>query len=116
MKIALDLVGGLLVVIMLVTGVGKIKKIPVTIDSLIRAGAQDAQIYVLGILDLLSAFGLILGIWNLRLAHITAVCLVLYFLGAVGFHLRQKNKAEDLAPALVVLTISLAVLILEVKR
>jgi hypothetical protein len=58
---------------------------------------------VLPVLKSLAAAGLLLGTRNPRLGRFTARALVAYFVLAVGYHVRARDRPVDLAPALVLL-------------
>lgn len=47
-------------------------------------------------LKIAAGAGLIAGIWIPYLAFITTVCLVLYFVGAIAFHIRARDFGRNL--------------------
>ena len=63
--------------------------------------------------ELAGAVGLVLGIWWPPLGVAAAVGLVIYFLGAIGFHLRAGD-ARGIGPAFFMLVISAAALALRI--
>jgi energy-coupling factor transporter transmembrane protein EcfT len=48
-----------------------------------------------------AAIGLVIGLWNPSFGFFVSLCLVVYFVIAVGFHLRAHDKiANSIPPAL----------------
>jgi hypothetical protein len=70
------------------------------------------MMYVIGGIKLLAATGLIVGIWVPMLIPICAVVLVVMMLGAITMHLKIKDSLKQTAPAIGMLAMSLAVIIL----
>lgn len=89
-----------LALIALVSAMGKLRKMPQVIESMTHVGLKPNQISLLAYLEILGALGLLIGIAYPVLAFVSAGALMLYFLGAVGAHLRVKDKFKDFAPAL----------------
>lgn len=116
MNIALIVFGALLGVAAGGSGFGKLKKVPQIVETLAAVGVKPNQIPVLGTLELLGTLGLIIGIWFKPLGLLSAACLALYFLGAVGSHVLAKGKLKEMVPAIVILVIALAVTYLEFIR
>ena len=68
---------------------------------------------VLALLEIAGAAGLLIGIGLEALGVAAAVCLVVYFLVALASHLRKRDLvAAHLFPAVMMLVISVAVLLL----
>jgi len=89
-----------LALIALVSAMGKLRKMPQVIESMTHVGVKSNQIPLLAYSEILGALGLLIGIAYPILAFVSAGALMLYFLGAVGAHLRVKDKFKDFAPAL----------------
>ena len=53
-----------------------------------------------------AAAGLIIGLWQTWLGLVTAVCLIVYFAIAVGFHIRAKDTVANSVPACVLLVLA----------
>ena len=116
MTIALIIIGSFLGLAATVSAFGKLSKMPDAIAPLEHVGVKSSQIPLLAVLELLGAFGILLGIWNKPLGVAATIGLSLYFLGAVGAHLRVKDAVKDFAPALLLFALSVVALILELKR
>jgi uncharacterized membrane protein YphA (DoxX/SURF4 family) len=116
MSIALDIVGGFIGVAVTFSAIGKLTKRPDVTATLAKVGVTPAQMPLLAVLELLAAIGLLVGIWAKAAGSAAAAGLVLYFLGAVGAHLRAKETVKDLFPAALLAVISLGTLLLEVQR
>ncbi len=89
-----------LALIALVSAMGKLSKMPQVIESMTHVGVKPNQIPQLAYLEILGALGLLIGIAVPVLGLVSAIALMLYFLGAVAAHLRIKDKFKDFAPAL----------------
>ena len=116
MNIALIILTALLGLATAFSAVGKFSKNPKAVDMLRQLGITDSQIRTLGIVEVLGALGLLVGIWIPILGLLAAIGFVLYFLGALIKHVRAKDAAKDMAPAVVLLVLSIIVTILQFAR
>jgi DoxX-like family len=93
-------------------GLTKITKQPMMVESATHLGFSVTQYQLIGVLEVLAAGGLLLGLWVAPLGIAAAVGLVLLMAGAVFFHLRTGDGPNIYAaPAgLGVLALILAVL------
>ncbi|MGW4847827.1 DoxX family protein [Nocardia brasiliensis] len=108
MHIAALILSVLLAVAMLHSGVMKFVR-PVWIRRFADAvHLSDAQLTVLGSLQIAATIGLVWGIWFPPFAIAAAIGLVLYFSGAIVVHLRTGDR--NLSGATVFLLLSLATL------
>ena len=96
------------------SALSKITKKPDIMASMEHVGVKPDMIPVLAILELFGALGLLAGIWSQPLGVAAAIGLMLYFDGAVLFHLRVKDKVKDFTPAMVLGWLALIVAILEI--
>jgi uncharacterized membrane protein YphA (DoxX/SURF4 family) len=115
-SIALTVIGGSLAVASVVSGSGKIARHAIPVEVLTRVGVPSDRIPVLGALQILGGLGVIVGIWVPVLGLLAALCLTLYFLGAVFAHLRIKDTAIGMAPALALCLLALVTTVLEATR
>ncbi|WP_306362444.1 DoxX family protein [Nocardia sp. CC227C] len=76
-------------------------------------GVPDSWLPWLASALLAGAVGLIVGLWWGPIGIAAAVGLTLYFLGAVGFHIRARDW-KNLAAPLVMVALSVVVLVLRV--
>jgi len=116
MSIALVVVGGLYAAIAVGSAAGKLTKNEQVIASLTGVGVKDSFVPVLAILEILGAAGLAFGIWSKALGLAAAVCLALYFAGAVVAHLRAKDKAAAFIPPFILMVLGIVVSMLEAHR
>jgi len=116
MTTALIVLATLLGLIAAGSAMGKFKKVPQIVESLNSVGVKTEQMPVLATLELLGALGLIVGIWSQPIGAAAAIGLSLYFIGAIGAHIKIKAPvAESIAPFVIAL-IALATAWLEFKR
>lgn len=116
MSTALIIVAGSLAVASVVSGFGKLARHAIPVEVLTRVGVPAARIPMLGVLQILGGLGVVVGIWVPVLGLLAALCLTLYFLGAVFAHLRIKDTAVGTAPALALFVLALATTVLEATR
>ncbi|MGA7834326.1 MAG: DoxX family protein [Acidimicrobiales bacterium] len=116
MKIALDIVAGLLGLAALASAVGKLNKAPAIVESLTSVGVTPPQIPLLASLEILGVLGLVVGIWIRPLGDAASLGFALYFLGAVSSHLRVRAKLHELATPGLLLVIAILTAVLEFKR
>jgi uncharacterized membrane protein YphA (DoxX/SURF4 family) len=63
-------------------------------------GLPYSRYRLIGVLEVLAAIALIVGLWVAPLGIAAAVGLVLLMIGAVIFHLRAGDKIKEFGPAL----------------
>ena len=95
---------------------GKLTAKPNIIQSMYAVGVNDTGIRVLAILEILGGAGLLVGTWIPALGIAAAAALTLYFLGAVGAHLRVHDTVAVWAPAFVIMLLAIAATLLQLKR
>ena len=116
MNIALVILTALLGLVTVFSAVGKFTNNPQAVEMLHHLGLTDGKIRLLGAIEVLGALGLLIGIWIPILGLLAAIGFVLYFLGAALAHVRSKDAAKDMVPALVLLVLSIVVTILQFAR
>ncbi len=114
MNIALVILASLLGFAATGSGIAKFMKVPQIMESMEHVGVKASLIPLLGALEILGTLGLVLGIWMRPLAMLSAVCLTLYFFGAVVSHLKAKSKVSDVIPAFMIMVIAMLVTYLEI--
>jgi DoxX-like family len=85
------------------------KKVPQVMDSLERLRVPIGVRPLLPVFKIAGALGIIIGLGVKPLGIVAAFGLVLYFLGAVLFHMRAKDPAKEELPALVLTAIAVIV-------
>ena len=116
MDILLIVLGALLVLASVGSGLAKLAKVPAVMDSMKSVGVNPNQIPILAFLEISGGVGLIVGIWVINLGKLSSLCLTLYFVGAVVSHLKKKHGISEIAPAFVIAVIALFETLLQVGR
>ncbi|HUV58184.1 MAG TPA: DoxX family protein [Acidimicrobiales bacterium] len=116
MKITLVVVATLIGLASAASAMGKFARKPDIMAAMAHVGVTAKQVPLLGLLELLGAMGLLIGIWNKPLGVAASIGLTLYFLGATSIHVRLKDKMPILGPPLVLFLIALATAVLELQR
>ena len=99
-----------LAVALTVSGVGKLRGMPQVVESIERVGVPRNRFAVLAGLEFAGALGLVVGLFWAPLGIAAAIGVVLYFLGAIGAHLRVADRG--FGPALFLLAVAVAALVL----
>ncbi len=84
----------LIALIALASAMAKFRRVPRAVEGITGVGVTDAQIPLLGGLEVLGAVGVLLGFALPALGVAAAIGLTLYFLGAVVFHLRAGDGPD----------------------
>ena len=79
-------------------------------------GLPPAAVYIVGFSKLVSAVGLLAGIFIQFLVVPSAILLATLMIGAVGMHLKVKDPFKKFIPALTMLTLCVAILSLAALR
>ena len=116
MKIALDIFGALLAFAAIGSAISKLLKVPDVMAAMASVGVKPGQVPVLAFLEIAGGLGIIVGIWVPKLGTLSAVCLALYFAGALASHFAKKHKIADFGAALGIFIIACVTLVLENKR
>ncbi|MGW3627121.1 DoxX family protein [Streptomyces sp. NPDC000880] len=111
MSLAYGIAGIVLALMLLVSAYTKLTRNQQVVDGLTGLGVP------LGMFpfccEIAGAAGLLIGIWWAPLGIAAAIGLALYFVGAVGTHLRKRDYKGTPSPAVLLLA-STAVLILRI--
>jgi uncharacterized membrane protein YphA (DoxX/SURF4 family) len=116
MNIALIVLAAFLGISITFSAFGKVKRIPSAIEAIASVGVKESQYNLLAFLEILGALGLLVGIWSRPIGIAASIGITLYFLGALTAHLRKKDSFSKFLPALFLLLVSAATMILEFKR
>lgn len=84
--------------------------VPQILQTMERLRMPVRIVPALGVAKLAAAGGLLIGLGIDRLGTFTALCLSIYFVLAVGAHLRVKDAVTETIPAFVMLGLSVATL------
>jgi hypothetical protein len=113
MSLAYDIAGIVLALMLLVSAYTKLTRNQQLVDGLTGLGVPLGMFPFLAACEIAGAAGLVIGIWWGPLGIAAAVGLVLYFVGAVGTHLRKSDYKGTPSPAVLLLA-STAVLVLRI--
>ena len=111
MFIAYAIVGVLLALMLLASAAAKLTRNKAVVDGLTGIGVPLTMFPFLASCEIAGAAGLLVGLWWAPLGIAAAIGLVVYFIGAVGAHLR-KSDMKGLPNAAVMLIAAVAALAL----
>ncbi len=112
MFLAAAIVSGLLAAVLLLSGRGKLVKDPQQLKTMSTVGFPEDRLWLLATAETAGAVGVVAGLFWWPIGVAAAAGVILYFLGAVGAHLRVRDL--NFAPALVLLVAGVAALVLRV--
>jgi uncharacterized membrane protein YphA (DoxX/SURF4 family) len=81
-------------------------------EEFVSYGLPPVAVYIVGFLKIVSAIGLIAGIFLPTLVAPSAILLAALMIGALGMHLKIKDPFKKSIPALTMLTLCVAILLL----
>ncbi|GIH17103.1 DoxX family protein [Rugosimonospora africana] len=111
MFIAYVVVGSVLALAVLASGYGKLSRKKEIVDGLTGIGVPLGMFPFLATCEIAGGLGLLIGIWYAPLGIAAAIGVVVFFIGAVGAHLR-KSDFKNLPSPLVLLLLAVAALTL----
>ena len=113
MDVALIVVSSLLAAVVTYSAAAKLTHRPTVVASYRAAGVPESWLNGLAALLLVAAIGLIAGIFWPMAGLAAAGGLAIYFLLAVGFHIRASDTAHAVTPA-VLAVVAVVVVALQV--
>ena len=81
-------------------------------EEFVSYGLPPVAVYIVGFLKIVSAIGLLAGIFLPTLVVPSAILLAALMVGALGMHLKIKDPFKKSIPALAMLTLCVAILLL----
>lgn len=81
-------------------------------EEFVSYGLPPAAVYIVGFLKIVSAIGLIIGIFLPELVAPSTILLTTFMIGALGMHIKIKDPFKKSIPALTMLTLCVAILLL----
>ena len=108
MNSAHSILSVVLAVLCTASAIGDFLKLPSVMKAAEAVGCPPKLCNILGLIKMLAAVGLIVGLAIDEIGIAAAVGLSIYFVLAVGAHLRVKDKLKGTLPAIVMLAISIA--------
>jgi uncharacterized membrane protein YphA (DoxX/SURF4 family) len=110
MFVAAAVISGLLAAALLLSGRGKLVKDPQQMKTMSAVGFPENRLWLLASAEIAGAVGVVAGLFWWPIGVTAAIGVILYFIGAVGAHLRVRDMS--FAPALVMLFVAVAALVL----
>lgn len=108
---AAAVVVGLLALVLAISGPAKLAKNATVMQSMSTVGVPEDLVWLLSIAEIAGSAGLVAGLFWWPIGVAAAVGIVVYFIGAVGAHIRVRDTANMVAPA-VLLLVAIAALVL----
>jgi uncharacterized membrane protein YphA (DoxX/SURF4 family) len=102
MFIAAAIVSSLLAAALIISARAKLVKDERIVTGMTKLGVPQEKLWLLAIAELAGAVGLIVGLFWWPIGVAAAIGVILYFIGAVTFHLRVHDKRVE-APAILLL-------------
>ena len=81
-------------------------------EEFVVYGLPTVALYIVGFLKIVSAIGLIVGIFLQSFVIPSAILLAALMIGAFGMHLKIKDPIKKSIPALIMLALCVAILLL----
>lgn len=110
MFILLTVVTIVLSIALLASAGAKLTKQPAIVEGMTAVNVPIDKIWMLAVLEIAGAIGMLVGLAVMPLGLAAAIGVVLYFVGAVIFHVRANDKAIAPPAALGVVALVVAVL------
>lgn len=91
----------LVAVLIAYAAIRKLSHRPEVVESYARTGVPESRLNLLAITLLAGASGLVLGVFWAPLGIAAAVAVAIYFLVAIGFHIRAADVENAGTPAVI---------------
>ncbi|GAA1854419.1 DoxX family protein [Microlunatus capsulatus] len=112
MQIASVVMSVLLAAVLTVSAVAKLARVPAVVESITGVGWPASRLWVLAVVELAGAAGLLVGLAVPVLGLAAAVGAALYFVAAVVSHLRLRQSASAALGPLAIAVATVVVLVL----
>jgi hypothetical protein len=116
MFILLAVLTGFMTLVCVGSSIADWKQDPRVVDSMVRMNVPTGVRPMLPLFKMAGAAGILLGLRAKPLGIAAGVGLVLYFVGALYFHLRAKDPMKDTGPAGLMLIICVLIAVLQLAR
>ena len=107
------IVSSLLALTLIASAGAKLARIPRIMTVMAAVGFPENRLWLLAAVETAGGAGLVLGLFWWPIGVAAAVGVILYFIAALGAHLRVKDK--NVAGALVLLVVAMATLVLQAR-
>jgi len=111
MQLVVNVLGGFLIVVCVVSALGDFARVPALVETMHRLGISAKMLPVLGLIKMAGAIGVGIGFAQSFFAIAMGVCLSIYFACAVIAHTRVKDPYRESAAAYVILVVALTYLL-----
>lgn len=110
--VASVILAGVLVVAFTLAGYAKISAQPSMRRAAVQLGLSEQSYRAIGVVEVLGAFGVMIGVLDLfrAVGFLAAGGLFALMVGAIGFHFQAEDEATELAPAVVMAALTLGYL------
>ncbi|WP_053373600.1 DoxX family protein [Paenibacillus sp. FJAT-27812] len=113
MDIVTIVLQGLLGLAFLMAGIGKVGGLKMHVDHFKLWGLPQWFRVVTGLVELIGAAALILGIWEPSWAAAGSLLLGVTMIGAILVHIRLKDKAKETMPSVVLFILAAVIFIIQ---
>jgi uncharacterized membrane protein YphA (DoxX/SURF4 family) len=110
MFLAAVLVTAALAALLLLSGVGKLRRDPGQMQTLERVRFPADKVWLLAVAEIAGAVGLVVGLFWWPIGVAAAIGVIAYFVGAVASHLRVRDRS--IQPPAVLLLVGVSALVL----
>jgi uncharacterized membrane protein YphA (DoxX/SURF4 family) len=111
MYLATVIVSVVLALVLAASATAKLRKDPKLVEGFGALGVPASRLWQLAVLELLGAGGLVIGLFWWPLGVAAAIGVILYFVGAVGTHVRYQDW-KGMPPAAGILLVAVVALVL----
>jgi uncharacterized membrane protein YphA (DoxX/SURF4 family) len=114
MRIATLVLSVLLAVLFVCTGAIKVFNTAAARSNLEHLGVGTQLSRIIGVCELAATVGLLAGLAFRPLSIVTAAAVCVLMAGAIGYHLKARDKLPAMLPAVITAAAAIAVLVLSV--
>jgi hypothetical protein len=106
MQLVVNVLGGLLIVVCVVSALGDFARVPSLVETMTRLGIPVQFLPLLGMIKMIAAIGVGIGFAYGFVAVVAGVALSVYFTGAVIAHTRVKDPFRESGAAYVIVIVA----------
>lgn len=110
MYIATVVLSVILAALLVFSGIGKLRHDPKQMGVMKAINFPEDQVWWLAIIEFIGALGLLLGLWAWPIGLAAVIGVIMYFIGALIFHLRAHDK--NIGPAIVIIVLAVVTMVM----
>ena len=110
MTIISYLLQGLLIFAFFFSGMAKLTGAKMQVETFEHLGLPQWFRLLTGIVAITGAIGLVIGYWNEAILALAALWIACIMFGAILFHIRSKDKVNQMVPAFILMVLALILL------